>query len=75
MTGLYMEPSPPAPVTDMLGAIVSTALMSHVGSDTDVALVLDSDLAVEGEDCNISFMLLPATGGVETMLAGLGLAS
>jgi len=75
MTGLEMEPSPPVPVTDMLGAIVSTALASHAGSDSDVALVLDSDLAVEGEDCNISFLLLPAAGGVHTMLERLGLAS
>ncbi len=73
MTGLQMEPTPPAPVTDMLGAIVSAALAAHAGTDPDVALVLDSDLQVEGEDCNIGFLLLPTAGGVQTMLGRLGL--
>ncbi len=75
MTGLEMEPTPPAPLTDMLGAIVSSALAAHAGTDADVALVLDSDLQVEGEDCNISFLLLPTAGGVHEMLDRLGLAS
>jgi len=75
MTGLEMEPTTPAPVTDMLGAIVSTALATHAGSDAGVALVLDSNLQVEGEDCSVSFLLLPTEGGVETMLARLGLES
>src|SRR4051812_31788563 len=75
MTGLAMEPTPPAPVTDMLGAIVSSALAAHATADAEVALVLDSALEVEGEDCSIAFLLLPTAGGVETMLARLGLAS
>jgi len=75
MTGLSMEPTPPAPVTDMLGAIVSTALAASAASGADLALVLDSGLEVEGEDCNISFLLLPTAGGVHEMLDRLGLAS
>jgi chemotaxis protein CheC len=75
MTGLAMEPTPPAPVTDMLGAIVSTALAESAASGADLALVLDSGLEVEGEDCNISFLLLPTAGGVHEMLGRLGLAS
>ncbi|CAA9464454.1 MAG: Chemotaxis protein CheC -- inhibitor of MCP methylation [uncultured Solirubrobacteraceae bacterium] len=75
MTGLEMEPTPPAPVTDMLGAIVASALASHAaGADADVALMLDTDLEVEGEDCGISFLLLPTAGGVHEMLARLGLS-
>ena len=75
MTGLEMEPTPPAPVTDMLGAIVSTALAESAASGADLALVLDSGLEVEGEDCNIAFLLLPTAGGVHEMLDRLGLAS
>ena len=75
MTGLEMEPTPPALVTDMLGAIVASALASHAaGADADVALMLDTDLEVEGEDCGISFLLLPTAGGVREMLARLGLS-
>ncbi len=76
MTGLEMEPTPPAPVTDMLGAIVATALAQYAtDGDGDVALVLDSDLEVEGDDCSISFLLLPTAGGVQEMLGRLGLES
>jgi len=76
MTGLAMEPTPPAPVIDMLGAIVSTALTAlPAESESDFALVLDTDLKVEGDDCGISFLLLPTAGGVRHMLDRLGLSS
>jgi chemotaxis protein CheC len=72
MTGLALEPSPPAAATDMLGAIVQTVLAERAGAG-DMALLLDSDLVVEREDCSVSFLLVPDQGGVEQMLAGLGL--
>jgi chemotaxis protein CheC len=76
MTGLAMEPTPPSPVIDMLGAVVSTALTAHpTDGESDFALVLDTDLQVEGDDCGISFLLLPTAGGVHDMLARLGLTS
>ena len=76
MTGLEMEPTPPSPVVDMLGAIVATALTAHpADSESDFALVLDTDLQVEGDDCGISFLLLPTAGGVHQMLGCLGLES
>jgi chemotaxis protein CheC len=77
MTGLEIEPTPPAAVTDMLGAIVATALAEHAtdADGADVALVLDSALQVEGEDCSMAFLLLPTAGGVHDMLARLGLGS
>jgi chemotaxis protein CheC len=72
MTGMEMEPTPPATATDMLGAIVQTVLagQAHAG---DVALMLDSDLQVEGEDCSIAFVLVPSASGVEELLERLGL--
>jgi chemotaxis protein CheC len=72
MTGMELEPTPPAAATDMLGAIVETVLAERAGSG-DSALLLDSDLVVEGEDCSVSFLLVPDAGGVELMLGRLGL--
>jgi chemotaxis protein CheC len=73
MTGMDIEPTPPATATDMLGALVSSVLaeQAHAG---DVALVLDSNLVVEGDDCSVSFLLVPDQGGVETLLSRLGLS-
>jgi chemotaxis protein CheC len=71
MTGLDMEPEPPQSATDMLAAIVATVLAGR--ADGDLALVLDSDLTVEGEDCSISFLLVPSNGGVQELLTRLGL--
>ena len=72
MTGLQMEPEPPQSATDMLGAIVATVLAGRASGD-DIALVLDSDLLVEGEDCSISFLLVPTREGVNELLTRLGL--
>jgi len=72
MTGMAIEPTPPATATDMLGAIVESVLASqaHAG---DVALMLDSELAVEGSDCSVAFMLVPSEDGVGELLERLGL--
>lgn len=73
MTGLVLEPSPPALHSDMLGAIVSTTLIGTSGAD-ELALVLDSELDVSGDPCSISFLLLPTSGQISDLLAPLGLA-
>jgi chemotaxis protein CheC len=73
MTGLHLEPCPPQLTTDMIGAIVSSLALSHEAS-SELVLVLDSELAVFGEPCSISFVLLPTDGGVADLLAPLGLA-
>ena len=72
MTGISIEPTPPATATDMLGAIVQSVLagQAHAG---DMALMLDSELAVEGSDCSIAFMLVPSEDGVGELLERLGL--
>jgi chemotaxis protein CheC len=71
MIGMDLEPSPPAAGTDMLGAIVQTVLAERAGRG-DLALLLDSDLVVEREDCSVSFLLVPDHGGIEQMLSRLG---
>jgi chemotaxis protein CheC len=73
MTGMDIEPTPPATTTDMLGALVATVL-AGAAANSDVALMLDSNLVVEGEDCSISFLLGPDQGGVEELLSRLGLS-
>jgi chemotaxis protein CheC len=73
MTGMEFEPTPPATATDMLGAIVASVLASSALTG-DVALLLDSNLVVEGEDCSISFLLVPDQGGVDELLARLGMS-
>ena len=73
MTGLQLEPTPPVTATDMLGAIVESVLASHAVAN-DIALLLDSNLVVEGEDCSISFLLVPDNGGVEMLLSRLGMS-
>jgi chemotaxis protein CheC len=72
MTGLELEPRPPATATDMLAAVVSTVLSAGSHS-TDVALLLDSQLVVEGAQCSFSFMLVPEESGVDELLGRLGL--
>ena len=72
MTGMDVEPTPPAAATDMLAAIVESVLAERAGV-SDLALLLDSNLVVEGEGCSISFLLVPDHGGVELLLSRLGL--
>lgn len=72
MTGLTLEPRPPEVVTDVLGAIVSSVLTRVAGGD-DVALLLDTQLRVEDEECAVSFLLVPEGDGVQELLTRLGL--
>ena len=72
MSGLALEPKPPEVVTDVLGAIVSSVLM-HVAGGEDVALLLDTQLRVEDEECAVSFLLVPEGDGVQELLTRLGL--
>ena len=72
MTGMALEPTPPGVATDMLGAIVQTVLAERADGG-DAALLLDSELMVEQTDCSVSFLLMPDQGGVDRLLARLGL--
>ena len=72
MTGLELDPMPPEAATDMLGAIVSSVLLG-AALDTDMALVLDTELIVEGAECSFGFLLVPTAEGVGELLSRLGL--
>src|SRR5437764_417680 len=73
MTGLELMPSPPFVATDLLGAIVAS-LLAQTAGEADLALVLDSELVLADNPCALSFMLLPASGRADDLLAPLGLA-
>ena len=75
MVDMVMEPAPPQVVEDMLGAILSSVLLGVGGADSDIdeALILDSNLMVEDEQCSLSFLLLPEHGGIKQLLERLGL--
>jgi chemotaxis protein CheC len=73
MAGLELEPSPPAAIADMLGAIVATALAANA-VDTDFALLLDSEMVVENAECTFGVLFVPRADGVGRLLTGLGLA-
>jgi chemotaxis protein CheC len=71
MLGMQLEPCPPETAWDLLGAIVASVLLAQ--GEIEEALVLDSELLVEGASCGLSFMLLPSGQGVGDLLARLGL--
>ena len=72
MTGLQIELGPPEQVVDMLAAIMGSILAMSAGV-SDVALMLDSALIIEGQSCSLSFLLIPSADGVDGLLAQLGL--
>jgi chemotaxis protein CheC len=73
MTGLALEPKPPETVADMVGAIMASVLAIQ-GDRSDLALLMDSRLIVEGQSCELTFMLLPSLEGIDELLSRLGLA-
>jgi chemotaxis protein CheC len=72
MTGFELDLRPPESTRDMLGAVVASVLAAH-SDNHELALVLDSELAVGGEACTLSFMLLPTPAGVAELLQRIGL--
>jgi chemotaxis protein CheC len=72
MTGIEMEPCPPQAATDMLGAIVASVLAS-AAQQSDTALLLDSNLTVEGAACEFGFLFVPYENGIVQLLTRLGL--
>src|SRR3954469_1202170 len=72
MVAMDLEPAPPQVVEDMLGSILQSVLIGR-GDNIETALILDSALIVEEEECSLSFLLLPADGGIRQLLERLGL--
>jgi chemotaxis protein CheC len=72
MAGFELDLRPPSSARDMLAAVVATVLAS-ASDGHDLAIMLDSELEVEGEACALSFMLLPTPDGVDELLTRIGL--
>jgi chemotaxis protein CheC len=72
MAGFELDLRPPSSARDMLAAVVATVLASS-SHGHDLAIMLDSELEVEGEACALSFMLLPTPDGVDELLNRIGL--
>jgi chemotaxis protein CheC len=72
MAGFELDLRPPSSARDMLAAVVATVL-AGASQGHDLAIMLDSELEVEGEACALSFMLLPTPDGVDELLKRIGL--
>ena len=72
MAGFELDLRPPESARDMLAAVVGTLLAAR-SDGHDLAIMLDSELEVEGEACALSFMLLPTPEGVDELLQRIGL--
>jgi chemotaxis protein CheC len=73
MTGLSLLLCPPQVATDLLAALVASVLALTAG-ETDTALMLDTDLDLASNPCELSFLLVPRDGSVNRLLEPLGLA-
>jgi chemotaxis protein CheC len=74
LTGLHLEPTPPALGVDMVGALLG-AVMSEVSRTSDLALMIETAF---GDDANASvgqFIYVPDSTSVATVLGGLGMAA
>jgi chemotaxis protein CheC len=71
LTGMNVEPGPPRTDSDMLGAIVASALAAGAAGG-DTALLVNSDLIVAKGSCSLSVILVPSERGVHGLLERLG---
>ena len=71
MTGLELDLTPPqrSPTCSRRS---SRPCLASRANETDTALILDSELRVEGEECSLSFLPPPEPGGVGEILARMG---
>ena len=73
LTGLVLETSPPEVVSDMLAAVLTSALLMDF--DDEQVILLESTLSVAGDECSPAFLFVPTTGGVGDILDRLGIAA
>ena len=66
---------PLADAVEAVGDAEDTVTGVALGVLGDLALLLDTDVCIAGESSSFTFLLLPAAGGVETLLARLGVAA
>lgn len=72
LTGLRLEPTPPAVGVDMGGALVGAAI-SEVALVAPAALLIDSGFGAPGVDAFGEVLFIPTAQALETVLSRLGL--
>lgn len=72
MTGLELEPDPPAFEIDVLGSLMERSL-AGTADPGDPTILMRSQLTVEASDASFSFLFVPHIKAVEALLAKLGL--
>jgi chemotaxis protein CheC len=73
MAGLKVEMHPPDLATDLLPALLP-AIAAGVDDAADEVLLIDSELVVSGENCNLSVLLLSRRDCIAALLENLGLS-
>jgi chemotaxis protein CheC len=71
MSGISWEVHPPDVMRDMLGSIVSSLVAATTLDITNV-LLIDSTLAVNDADAEMSVLFVPYDDGIDQLLARLG---
>jgi chemotaxis protein CheC len=74
LTGLRLEPSPPAVGLDMAGALLSPPL-AEAAMTGDVALVIETAFEADGAAADGFFLYIPTPDALGRVLAGLGLGA
>jgi chemotaxis protein CheC len=74
MTGLELEPDPPAFEVDVLGTLMQRSLAGSA-DPSDPTILMRSQLIVEAADASFSFLFVPHIKAVEALLSHLGLGS
>jgi chemotaxis protein CheC len=74
LTGMTLEPSPPAGARDMLGALVD-GVLALASSSGDAVLLVQTAMWLEGVEAEFAFLFVPERGGVQSMLGALGVAA
>jgi chemotaxis protein CheC len=69
LTGLVLDPSPPERVSDMLSAVLESALL--IDTSAEQVIVLESTLSVAGDECSPTFLFVPLRGSVDDILMRL----
>lgn len=72
LTGLHLEPAPPAVGVDMAGALLGAAL-AEVATEAPVVLLLESPLSDGEGPSDGDVIFIPTSGGLATILDRLGL--
>ena len=74
LTGLHLEPTPPALGVDMAEALL-TSVVAEVAQSTDLALLIETRFAEADQPTLGCFAFIPEPRALGTVLRGLGLAA